>query len=247
MRYAIYFAADSDDRLMKLGNSWLGRDPFSGETFGQPEVAGLTPERFGELTASPRRYGFHGTLKAPFFLRDGRDETALAEACRTFAAEIAPFEIREFGVNRLGRFLALTPNRDEPDLKAFAGLCVRRFEPFRAPASEADLERRRKSGLTPKQDAYMSEWGYPYIFDEFHFHMTLSEKLENDTEADLLKSAAEEYFAEVTGRPRICCTFGLYAEPEAGGPFHIRGIYRLTGGAVPLEAESQAGTAKENA
>jgi len=247
MRYAIYFAADADDRLMKLGNSWLGRDPFSGETFGQPEIAGLTPERFGELTASPRRYGFHGTLKAPFFLREGRSEAALADACRTFAAEIAPFDIREFGVNRLGRFLALTPNLDEPELRAFASLCVRRFEPFRAPLSDADLERRRKSGLTPKQDAYMTEWGYPYIFDEFRFHMTLSEKLENDTEADLLKSAAEDYFTDVTGRPLTCGTFGLYVEPEAGGPFHVHEIYRLTGSVAPQQAVSQAGTARENA
>ncbi|MDN3721086.1 DUF1045 domain-containing protein [Roseibium salinum] len=62
------------------------------------------------------------------------------------------------------KFLALTPNQPEAALNGFAALCVRSFEPFRAPLTEADLERRRRSGLTPRQDLYVTEWGYPYVF-----------------------------------------------------------------------------------
>ncbi|WP_299818152.1 DUF1045 domain-containing protein [uncultured Roseibium sp.] len=249
MRYAIYFAAEADDRLMQLGNAWLGRDPFSGEDLRQPEIAGLSPETVRELTADPRRYGFHGTLKAPFFLREGENEATLLEACAAFAGRIAPFEIRGLDVNRLGKFLALTPNGSEPDLQAFAAQCLRAFEPFRAPLSSADLERRRKSGLTLRQDAYLSDWGYPYIFDEFRFHMTLSNKLDNETEADALAQAARSFFAELTGRPRTCHTFGLYVEPEAGGPFQVLKIFTLTGTLTPRAAEEQTGgsTRKENA
>ncbi|MBN9673367.1 DUF1045 domain-containing protein [Roseibium aggregatum] len=229
MRYAIYFAADAGDPLMRLGNAWLGRDPVTGADLPQPPVQGMTAARFEELTVSPRRYGFHGTLKAPFFLCEGQTEAGLLEACGVFAEEIAPFGTAGLAVNRLGRFLALTPNADDPDLRAFADLCVRRFGPFRAPLSEADLKRRRQSALTARQDAYLSEWGYPYVFDEFRFHMTLSEKLDDDAEAALMEAAAEDYFQDITKKPRTCSTFALYLEPERGAPFQVHTVFKLSG------------------
>lgn len=229
MRYALYFAAPADDPLMRLGNRWLGRDPFSGALPDQPAVAGLAGDRFAELTAEPRRYGFHGTLKAPFSLREGVSEADLLDACAAFAGEVSPFDIAGLGVNRLGRFLALTPCAAETELTAFAALCVRVFEPFRAPLSEADVARRRKSGLSPKLDAYMTAWGYPYIFDEFRFHMTLTGKLDDDTEAVRLQDAATAFFKDVTGTPRTCRHLGLYVEPERGAPFLAHRLFELTG------------------
>lgn len=238
MRYAIYFAADADDTLMRLGNAWLGRDPLGGEGASKPGPAGMSAARFHDLTASPRRYGFHGTLKAPFHLKSGLDEAGLVTACREFASEIAPFRIAGLNVNRLGKFLALTPDRSEPDLAAFAALCVRQFEPYRAPLSEADLERRRESSLTPKQDTYLTGWGYPYIFDEFRFHMTLSNKLDNEDEANALAEAAKSHFTEVTGRERLCGSFALYQEPERGAPFDVHTVFKLTGTTPARSAET---------
>ncbi len=249
MRYALYFAADADDCLMQLGNAWLGRDPYTLQALPQPEIDGLTGERFQHLTANPRRYGFHGTLKAPFLLRSGVTQTGLLEACEAFASDIAPFAIEGLSVNRLGKFLALTPDRTEPELQAFADICVRRFEDFRAPLTEADLERRRNSGLTPKQDAYLSEWGYPYVFDEFRFHMTLSNMLDSERDADLLAAAARTHFAEVTGRRRICSHFALYVEPDHNAPFQVLKVFELTGGTAPRDAQADAARLirKENA
>lgn len=240
MRYAIYFAAPGDDPLMQLGNAWLGRDPFAGRDLQQQPVDGLSGERLAALTTDPRRYGFHGTLKAPFALRDGQDEAALVEACDAFAREIAPFDIKGLSVNRLGRFLALTPDADEPGLRAFAALSVRAFEPFRAPLSAADLERRRRSGLSDKLDGYLTKWGYPYIFDEFRFHMTLSNKLEDDGEAALLAEAARARFAAVTGQPRSCRHVALYTEPERGAPFTVHTVFELTGHLAPQDALDRA-------
>ena len=240
MRYALYFAEPATDPLMQLGNAWLGRDTFTGTELPQPEVTGLEPARFQELTKDPRRYGFHGTLKAPFSLRGDQSEAALLKACEAFAGEIAPYDIEGLSVNRLGRFLALTPDVEEADLRAFAALCVRRFEPFRAPLSAADIEHRRKAGLGPKLDAYMTEWGYPYIFDEFRFHMTLSNKLEDDGEAALLEDVAEDFFAGVTGKARLCRHFALYAEPERGAPFHVHTVFQLTGSVPPQDALRQS-------
>jgi len=229
MRYAIYFAADAGDRLMQLGNNWLGRDPFSGTDLPQPSVEGLTGERFKELTASPRRYGFHGTLKAPFFLHEDQSEAGLLGACAQFAKEVAPFRIKGLSVNRLGRFLALTPCEEETELRAFAALCVRRFEPFRAALSAADLERRRQSALTDRQDTYLCEWGYPYVLEEFRFHMTLSEKLDDETEAGRMQAAAAAYFKDVTDQPRTCGSFALYVEAERGAPFQVHTVFELSG------------------
>jgi putative phosphonate metabolism protein len=249
MRYAIYFAADADDQLSQLGNSWLGRDPFTGRELEMPTIAGLSRQRFSELTSSPRRYGFHGTLKAPFSLRNEENEVALLAACAEFARDLAPFELQGLDVNRLDRFLALTPNQEERELRAFASLCVRRFDGFRAPLADADLQRRRKNGLTPVQDAHLVEWGYPYVFDEFRFHMTLSIRLENEAEADLLASAAKAHFSNVTGRPRQCRHFALYVEPEQGAPFQIKKLFELSGDLTPMEAQNHADrlTRKENA
>ncbi|MEP3045474.1 MAG: DUF1045 domain-containing protein [Roseibium sp.] len=247
MRYAIYFAAYSSDPLMQLGNTWLGRNPFSGGDLAQPDVHGLDQKRVHDLTTDPRRYGFHGTLKAPFSLKDGTTQANLIDACSRFATDVTPFELTGLSVNRLGKFLALTPDQPEPALAAFAEGCLRAFEPFRAPLSEADLERRRKANLTSKQDAYVEKWGYPYIFDEFRFHMTLSNKLENEDEAKILKEAAEEHFASVTDNPRTCRHFGLYVEAERGAPFEVQTIFELTGNASPQDFLTRAEASKENA
>ena len=249
MRYALYFAADADDPLMMLGNAWLGRDPFTGLDLAQPEIEAIDAGRFRTLAASPRRYGFHGTLKAPFHLHEEMTEEALLDACRSFAAEIAPFEIDGLGVNRLGKFLALTPDKAETDLSAFAALCVHRFEMFRAPLSEADLDRRRQSGLTPKQDAYLTEWGYPYVFDDFRFHMTLTDKLEDEAEAGAIAAGARHHFDSVVGKPRTCSTFALYVELERGAPFDVHTVFKLTGSTNPSTAETHAAllSRKENA
>ena len=240
MRYAIYFAADADTPLMQLGTSWLGRDPFSGTSVQQPNVDGLDPARFADLTTSPRRYGFHGTLTAPFSLAESATEDALFAACTSFAQMIAPFDLKGLSVNRLGKFLALTPGQTEPDLEAFASLCVRHFDPFRAPLNAEDLDRRRQANLTPKQDAYVEDWGYPYIFDEFRFHMTLSNKLENEAETETMALGAKSHFSAVTNSALTCRHFGLYVEPERGAPFDVHRIFELTGSESPITALKMA-------
>ena len=103
MRYAIYFAPPSGTALHALGSRWLGRDAFTGEALEQPGVAGLSA-----VTGDPRRYGFHGTMKPPFALRDTVHPEALLRAVAALVAEEQCFRV-SLKVSLLDRFLALVP------------------------------------------------------------------------------------------------------------------------------------------
>ncbi|NRG16947.1 DUF1045 domain-containing protein [Rhizobiales bacterium] len=237
MRYAIYYTPPHDNPLTRLGSHWLGRDAFSGEKFTQPALEEVSRERLHALTPDPRRYGFHGTMKAPFALADGRSEDELRDAFAEFCERMPAFDLPGLAVTRLGSFLALTPAAPLETLDVFAATCVETFDAFRAPLSDADRERRLASGLSDRQAAYLQRWGYPYVFDEFRFHMTLSSRLEDEREAECLKRDATRYFASVTERPRAFASLGLFAERERGGPFTIIDFRPLKAGVSTREAQ----------
>ena len=50
--------------------------------------------------------------------------------------------------------------------------------PFARPPGAAELERRRKAGLSAAQEKMLLRWGYPYVLDEFRFHLTLTGRLQ---------------------------------------------------------------------
>ncbi|MGQ3281168.1 MAG: DUF1045 domain-containing protein, partial [Shinella sp.] len=72
MRYALYFTPSASDPLTLSAQRWLGRNAFTGATLAQLSVQGFDAATLAGLTADPRRYGFHATLKAPFSLAEGR-------------------------------------------------------------------------------------------------------------------------------------------------------------------------------
>ncbi|OLP60367.1 hypothetical protein BJF93_15575 [Xaviernesmea oryzae] len=228
MRYALYFTPPADDPLTLAAACWLGRDAFSGAGLEQPDVPGLSPERFRELTEEPRRYGFHATLKAPFALKDGTSEEALVRAFTDFAKAQAPFDIPELTLARIGSFFALVSGEPCAPLQDFGAAAVRAFEPFRAPLSEADIARRKPDSLSERQRLNLMDWGYPYVFEDFRFHMTLSGRVP-EHEQPALQKAAEECFAVFIGRPLTVTTVGLFEEPARGAPFRARALLPLTG------------------
>ena len=94
MRYALYFTPPKDHPLTSLAARWLGRDAFSDEIFSDKAI-GPVPEGHAELTADPRRYGFHATLKAPFELAGSVTERDLFEVAAEFASRTKAFTIPE--------------------------------------------------------------------------------------------------------------------------------------------------------
>ncbi|MBD8891168.1 DUF1045 domain-containing protein [Roseibium litorale] len=220
MRAALYFTPSRDSDLTLAAAEWLGRDPFTGESVVS-DVSGSDG-----LVDAPRRYGFHGTLKAPFALADGKSLEQLEQAAAEFAASRCRFTVPELALGRLGSFFALVPARPCDALNAFAGDVVRHFEPFRAPLSDKDLERRRKSRLSPRQDALLCEWGYPYVFEEFRFHMTLTGSVpaeQFDDVEELLKTS----FAAFTGKPLPIDALAVFVETEPGAAFQVQSRHLL--------------------
>jgi putative phosphonate metabolism protein len=176
-RYALYFVPRPDTALARIGAGVIGYDIWSGASLPQVDL-GLDPTLVREASVEPRRYGFHATLKAPFYLRDGASLAALEAQAAAFAARQAPVPLGRIEVRALSRFCAMVPASPPLALTRLAADCVQAFDTFRAPLGEADRARRLEAPLTPRQKAYLDAWGYPYVLDEFRFHMTLTGPLE---------------------------------------------------------------------
>lgn len=223
-RYAIYFAPGTDSSWWKAGCRWLGRDPESGAEFPQAQIAGISNLQFARLTADARRYGLHATLKPPFRLMEGFDETHLETMVRAFAAVQNPVHIPELQVGRLGEFLALRPAEPSEALAALALRCVSYFDLLRAPPTAAELDKRRRAGLSQRQEALLQRWGYPFTEEEFRFHLTLTDALADVDPATVqaLERAAKTHFATArAGAPLWLDGLTVFREEHAGAPFSV--------------------------
>ncbi|MEX3810304.1 DUF1045 domain-containing protein [Paraburkholderia sp. BR13439] len=216
-RFALYYAPSCESAWWQAGSTWLGRDAQSGERRAQPQPPGLT-RPLAALTDSPRRYGWHGTLVAPFRLGAGVTQNDVLAAARAWALGRQPFALPVEAAT-LGDFVALRPaDADgETRIRELASNALESLDGLRARPSAADLERRLAAPLTERQRALLLQWGYPYVFDEFRFHMTLSSSLADaDERATLLAWWRER--TPALG-PLAVDQAALFVEPAAGEPF----------------------------
>ena len=226
MRYAIYFTPPEDDPLTRLAAEWLGRDVYSGNVLPQPSISGFSPETFEALTADARRYGFHATMKAPFGLASHRRESELVAAFEDFASQTPAFTLPRLTLGQIGRFFALVPAEWDAQLQMLADDCVTRFDSFRAALDDQDLARRNPETLSPEQYQNLVNWGYPYVFDAFRFHMTLTAQVD-PADQPAMHGAIEEFFGEHVDSPRPIGHLALFIEPERGAPFTVKHMVQL--------------------
>lgn len=216
-RWAIYLAPKMTGALARFGADWLGWDAQAGVSRDGLDVPGL-PRPREEITAAPRRYGFHGTLKAPFFLAQSWEPSLLDAEISALARDFRPFEL-PLALDTLGDFLALTPAMPVPELDRLAAACVTRLDRFRAPMTPEEIARRRPERLSPAQRANLETWGYPHVLDDFHFHMSLTGPLDAADRAATARALAPVLAAPLA-RPCLVEGIGLFGE-HLDGMFHL--------------------------
>ena len=211
-RYAIYFAPAPWSALEQLGSQWLGRDTTVDDFVEQPLVPGFSAERILELTEKPQLYGFHATLKAPFELAAGKSEDDLLAAVEELASQHEPIEAPPLEVAQLDGFLALRPMAPCPEIDRLAADCVQTLDALRRP------KRRPTDGLTPRQIELQERWGYPYVLQEFRFHLTLTDRL-SELAAEPLIAFLTEYFQPALIEPLVIDRLSVFVQDDPAEPF----------------------------
>lgn len=219
-RFALYYAPSRDSAWWQAGCQWLGRDPESGASLTPPEIATLVHRGLdvASISSAPRRYGWHGTLVAPARCAPGVTPERVLEVARDWARRQQTFAL-DVEAAALGSFLAIRPaTLDGADaISAVASSALGACASLRAAPTERDMQRRLESNLTDRQRELLAAWGYPYVLDEFRFHMTLSDSLANEQDRQPVLAWWRE---RVSGLgPLSIDGAALFIEPEPGAPF----------------------------
>ncbi|WP_162653474.1 DUF1045 domain-containing protein [Lentilitoribacter sp. Alg239-R112] len=213
-RLAIFYAPASKSPLAQFGSKWLGWDVEKASNAKHPDIQSL-PAPIPDIVATPQKYGFHGTLKAPFKLNPTKSCDELRTALQTFCKNTPKFTIGKMKVAQLGNFVAIIQKNQSMELRNLAATIVEHFEEFRAPLGESDIVKRRRANLTQRQDELMLRWGYPYVFEEFKFHLTLTGRLD-ENDAETTKNILSEHLSDILSKPLKADDICLYGERNDG-------------------------------
>ena len=194
-RYAVYVVPQGD--LGAAGAAWLGWDVDEGGEVAQADGLDLD---LPALTQAPRKYGFHGTVMAPFQMREGATLEELRRAFAQLGKKIGAVRCGDLEVVALGRFVALIPQSGAADLRDMAAQVVEGLDQWRAPLPAAEFERRNRPGLSDVQRGYLQRWGYPHVMEAYRFHMTLTGRIPK-AEVERVVQGARDYFAPLLADP----------------------------------------------
>ncbi|MDB5619377.1 DUF1045 domain-containing protein [Tardiphaga sp.] len=219
-RYAIYYAPPADAPLACFGANVLGYDAFVGQDVPFPDRLVADIPDWAELTQDPRKYGFHATLKAPFALAPGIGEAGLIAAFDRFAATPRAIPVIAPVVRGVGGFIAIVAAEPVAELHALAQECVETFDPMRAPMTAADRARRKPETFTPRQAEQLDRFGYPFVCDDFLFHMTLTGRLPPPRGAEVLARLQADFAALALTTLRID-RIGVFRQPDAKSRFRV--------------------------
>ena len=106
-RYAIYYVPSENSELDLFGKCWLGWDPYKGEETTKSDLSKLPSfKKFSSLVLTPKQYGFHGTIKAPFRLKNKYTYNDLENKVREISKQIHSFYFDQLIIKKLGNFIA---------------------------------------------------------------------------------------------------------------------------------------------
>jgi Protein of unknown function (DUF1045) len=220
MRFGLYFIPGPGP-LRELATSWLGYDIVEGrDVKRQPVLSSLAPD-IDELTAVPRRYGLHATIKAPFRLAQGHRLDDLKEATAHFCRTLQPIIIPGFALSEIESFFCLVPQDGTGELAWLAGSSVRELDCFRAPLEEEEIQKRQAKGLSKRELQLLEQWGYPYVMENFRFHISLTGPIPDPARRRNLRPTLESYLAKALARPMVIDALCLVCEREPGARFEL--------------------------
>src|SRR6266700_6339337 len=226
-RYAIYYAPARDTVLDRFGAQLLGYDAWTGGELSFPDFAVQAAPDWRELTSDPRKYGFHATLKAPLSLAPGRTEAELLAACASFAERPRPIPVIKPVVDAISGFIAVIPAERSIGLDRLAADSVSSFDGFRAPLTPEDRARRNPSALTSRQRDHLDRWGYPYVMEDFRFHMTFTGRLDAARREPVL-AMLRQRFSEIGIVQLAIDRIALFRQDNATSCFRIIGQWPLS-------------------
>ncbi|MBX7200145.1 MAG: DUF1045 domain-containing protein [Rhodospirillaceae bacterium] len=209
-RYAIYYSPDPGSPLAAFSQAWFGPDSGLTSALDRPYI--------DRITTNTRRYGFHGTLKPPFELNPILSLDGLMAAARIFARTMATVELPPLELAVIGKFIALTPAHESAALEKLAAACVRAFEAFRVPMSAEQFAQYKLNKLTVHQEQMLKHWGYPYVMEEFRFHMSLTDKIEDEAERIRVMDELAKIASPVVGKPLVVRAITVFRQPGSNEP-----------------------------
>jgi hypothetical protein len=226
-RYAIYYAPEEGSPLDLFGQAWLGRDTRTGKRIRQPEVEGVFSQELQTIVSPAALYGFHGTLKPPFFLSDPEMKKTLIKDIKAFAAKEMPFYLPRLVVARIGRFLVLEPERSNNQINSLAERCVQHFDSYRQPLDSKELKTKYFLGLNSNQKQNFLNWGYPYVMDEFRFHLTLTGRIIDIHLSDHLIREIQKQLTGIDLNNIKVSSICLFIQPNKKQPFYLHSRYKF--------------------
>ena len=225
-RYAIYYVPAPGSDLACFGAQLLGYDAFAGGDLPFPDDIEQTVPDWHELTGDPRKYGFHATLKAPMSVASGGTEAELLTACEAFAGTPRKIPVIRPVVDSISGFIAVLPAEPLAALERLAADCTRDFDSLRAPLTPEDRARRNPSALTLRQREHLERWGYPYVMEDFRFHMTLTGRLDA-TRREPILTMLRDRFAAIGLATLAIDRIALFRQDQANSRFRIVDHWKL--------------------
>jgi hypothetical protein len=220
LRVAIYFTPPPDSALAAAAAKWLGRDERSLSLAGHEPLPSLSLQQYQEIIAAPFHYGFHGTLKPPFRLKEGASIEQVIDRLAYFSRTKHCFTLPPLAVTFMHNFFCLRPTASCSQLNTIAAETVLLFDRFRQPPSAEELAGRRRAGLTARQETLLQIWGYPYVMDEFRFHLTLTGKIKSCNDRKMLKKELLQRFPTDDLEAVAFSSLALFIE-EDGKPLRL--------------------------
>lgn len=218
-RYAVYFAPGRASAWWAFGARWLGRDEIRDEPLTQPTISGFDAACMQKLTAEPRRYGFHATLKAPFRLNAGASSEDLLARLRMFAAQRKAVPVEALVPVYMSGFVALVPAARNPALEALATACLTELDDLRAPLTQAERERRPIEAADLRAAQLFERYGYPHVLERFRFHMTLTGPVDTAVAGRLVAQVARPIAGLCAQEAPVVDRLCLFFESAPGAPF----------------------------